>query len=61
MPVRLLRMMLEKSRRGTLELLKKVMSMSMRQRQKLVKLEMRKKAQAESSKSREGRESGTPG
>lgn len=61
MPVRLLRMMLEKSSRGTVEPLKKVMFMRTKKRQKLVKVEMRRKAQAESSKTREGREVGSVG
>lgn len=54
-------MTLEKSSIGRLELVKKMMFMSMMQRQKLVMLAKRRKAQAKSNKSEEGRESRTPG
>lgn len=61
MPVRILIMMPEKSRMDKLELVKKMMSMSIMQLQKPVMLAMRRKAQAKSNKSGEGKESGTPG
>lgn len=58
MPVRMLMMTLEKSSMGVLVLVKKTMFMRMMQRQKLEVLAMRRKAQAKSSKSGEGRKSG---
>ena len=61
MPVRTLMMMLEKSRMGKLELLKKMRFMSMRQRQEPVMLAMRREIQAKSNKSGEGRAAETPG
>lgn len=60
-PVRAVMMTLEKSSKGTLELVEKMMFIRMMQRMKLVTLATRRKAQARSSKSGEGREAGTPG
>ena len=60
-PVRAVMMILEKSSKGTLELVEKMMFIRMMQRMKLVTLATRRKAQARSSKSGEGREAGTPG
>lgn len=54
-------MTLEKSSKGTLELVEKMMFIRMMQRMKLVMLATRRKAQAKSSKSRGGREAGTLG
>lgn len=51
MPVKVLRMTLEKSSMGRLELVKKMMFMSIMKRQKLVMLAKRRKAQAKSNKS----------
>lgn len=53
-------MMLEKSSMGMLVLVKKMMFMSMMQRKRLATLAKRRKAQAKSNKSGEGRESETP-
>lgn len=61
MPVRAVMMTLEKSSKGTLELVEKMMFIRMMQRMKLVMLATRRKAQAKSSKSRGGREAGTLG
>ena len=54
-------MTLEKSSKGTLELVEKMMFIRMMQRMKLVTLATSRKAQAKSSKSGGGREAGTPG
>lgn len=51
MPVKMLRMTLEKSSMGRLELVKKMMLMSIMRRQTLVMLAKRRKAQAKSNKS----------
>ena len=61
MPVRAVMMTLEKSSKGTLELVEKMMFIRMMQRMKLVMLATRRKAQAKSSKSGGGREAGTLG
>lgn len=60
-PVRAVMMTLEKSSKGTLELVEKMMFIRMMQRMKLVTLATRRKAQVRSSKSGQGREAGTPG
>ena len=51
-------MTLEKSSKGTLELVEKMMFIRMMQRMKLVTLATSRKAQAQSSKSGGGREAG---
>lgn len=54
-PVKMLMMKLEKSSMGRLELVKKMMFMSIMQRKKLLMLAKRRKAQEKSNKSGEGR------